>query len=97
MNTRKTVLVLALAALAVCYAGVLRMLATAWLTSEVYSYGIAVVAISAYMIWTRADRLGSLPSTPDYLIGVPVTLTGIALLTAGRLGLLTSLQQASLS
>src|SRR5580765_9068975 len=96
MTTRKTTLVLAVAAVAVSYAGVLRVLATAWVTSEVYSYGLAVLAISAYMIWARSDRLRSLQAAPDYLLGVPVTFAGIALLAVGRVGLLTSLQEASL-
>jgi EpsI family protein len=96
MTTRKTTLVLAVAAVAVSYAGVLRVLTTAWVTSEVYSYGLAVLAITVYMIWTRSDRLRSLQAVPDYLLGVPVTFAGIAMLAAGRVGLLTSLQEASL-
>jgi EpsI family protein len=96
MITRKATFVLAAVALAVSYAGVLGSLVKAWVTSEVYSYGLAVLAIGVYMIWTRWDRLRSLQAVPDYLLGVPVTLAGVALLTAGRIGLLTSLQQASL-
>jgi EpsI family protein len=96
MTTRKTTFVLAVTALAVCYAGVLQTLAKAWVTSEVYSYGLAVLAISAYMIWTRSESLSRLPAVPDYLFGIPVTLAGIGLLVAGRLGLLMSLQQGSL-
>src|SRR5947209_4761645 len=93
---RKMTLVLAAAAFAVCYADVLLGLARAWVTSEVYSYGLAVLAIGVYIIWTRWDRLRDLPVAPDYVLGVPVALAGLALLAAGRIGLLTSLQQASM-
>lgn len=79
----------------VCYANVLFAITRAWVTSEVYSYGMAVLAISLYLLWTQADRLRELTPVPDYGIGVPTILAGVALLAAGRLGLLTSLQQAS--
>jgi len=44
MTNRHITLGLAALALAVCYAGVFAGLARAWVSSEVYSYGIAVVA-----------------------------------------------------
>jgi EpsI family protein len=96
MTTHKRTLVLAAAAFTVCYAGVFGLLANAWVTSEVYSYGLAVLAIGVYMIWTRSDRLRGLPAAPDYLLGVPTTLAGVALLVVGRVALLTSVQEASL-
>jgi EpsI family protein len=96
MTTRHTILALAAAAFAVCFAGVLGVLATAWVTNEVYSYGLAVLLISVYLIWTRSDQLRRLPAVPDYRFGVPVTLAGIAMLVTGRIGLLTSLQETSL-
>jgi EpsI family protein len=94
--TRQKTAVLALAAFAVCYAGVIVDLAERWATSEVYSYGVAVVLISGYMIWTKSERLHATPSAPDYVFGIPLTLAGLAMLVAGRVSFLTSLREASL-
>jgi EpsI family protein len=95
MTSRKTTLALAAAALIGCYAGVLAGLAHAWVTSEVYSYGLAVVAVAAYMFWTKSSHLRSLPAAPDYLLGLPVVALGLSILAAGHIALMTSLQQAS--
>lgn len=96
MTTRKTTLALAIAALAGCYAAVIAGLARAWVSSEVYSYGLAVVAVAAYLVWTKSNHLRSLPAAPDYLLGLPVVVLGLSMLAAGHIALLTSLQQASL-
>ena len=88
----------ALAAIAfgLCYTGVIVTLVTTWANSYLYSYGFAVAFISGYMLWTTSGKLGTLDLVPDYLFGVPVTLAGIAMLAAGHLGALVSLQQVSL-
>jgi EpsI family protein len=83
-------------AFGVCYAGVIVALAKRWLTSEVYSYGLAVLLISVYMVWTKADKLRTLAAAPDYVIGIPLTFAGLAMLVAGHVSFLTSLQDASL-
>ena len=94
----RTRLHVALAAIAfgLCYAGVIATLITTWASSYLYSYGFAVAFISGYMVWTRSGTVNTLALVPDYLFGVPVTLTGIAMLAAGHLGALVSLQQVSL-
>ena len=83
-------------AFGLCYVGVIVTLVTTWASSYLYSYGFAVAFISGYMLWTRSGTLGTLDLVPDYLFGVPVTLAGIAMLAAGHLGALVSLQQVSL-
>lgn len=87
---------LAAAAFAFCYARVLATIADKWTTSTVYSYGVVVLFVSGYMLWTRRDELRASHAEPDYLFGIPVTLAGIATLTVGRLALMTSVQEASL-
>jgi EpsI family protein len=96
MTTRRTTLALAALAFAACYAGVFVDLARAWVSSEVYSYGIAVLAIAGYTVWTRSGYLRGLPDGSDYLLGLPLILAGIGILAAGHIALLTQLQQASL-
>ena len=94
----RTTFHVALAALAfgLCYTGVIITLVTTWASSYLYSYGFAVAFISGYMLWTRSGILSTLDLVPDYLLGVPVTLAGIAMLAAGHLGALISLGQVSL-
>jgi EpsI family protein len=94
--TRISSIALAVAAMTVCYAPVIRALAETWATSSSYSYGFAMVLISGYMLWTKSDRLRNLEPLSDYSLGVPVILAGIAMLEVGRLGLLTSVQEISL-
>ena len=84
-----------IAALALCYGGVLASLVTVWSTNYLYSYGFAVPFVAAYVAWTTARRHPVTLGSPDYLLGVPVTLVGIALLVGGRLGGLLSIEQAS--
>ena len=83
-------------AFGLCYVGVIITLVATWASSYLYSYGFAVAFISGYMLWTRSGTLRTLNPVPDHLFGVPVTLAGIAMLAAGHLGALVSLQQASL-
>ena len=87
---------LAALAFALCYLGVIIALISTWASSYVYSYGFAVAFISGYMVWTRSETLRTLGPVPDYLFGVPITIAGVAILAAGHLGALVSLQQASL-
>jgi EpsI family protein len=87
---------LAAVALTFCYARVLATIVDKWTTSTVYSYGVVVLFVSGYMLWTRRVELRASHAEPDYLFGIPVTLAGIATLTVGRLALMTSVQEASL-
>jgi EpsI family protein len=83
------------AALVLCYGSVLASLVTVWSTNYLYSYGFAVPFVAVYVAWTTARRHPLMLGSPDYMLGVPVTLIGIALLVGGRLGGLLSIEQAS--
>lgn len=87
---------LAAVAFVFSYAAVVATLIEKWSSNSVYAYGFVVLLISAYLLWNSLAELRALPSEPDALFGVPVTLAGIAILTVGHLALMTSLQQASL-
>ncbi|HYS24360.1 MAG TPA: EpsI family protein [Vicinamibacterales bacterium] len=87
--------VVGIAALLLCYGGVLASLVTVWSTNYLYSYGFAVPFVAAYVAWTTARRHPVTLGSPDYMLGVPVILVGIALLVGGRLGGLLSIEQAS--
>jgi hypothetical protein len=50
---RHTRIALAAAAFAFCYAQVLATIVDKWTTSTVYSYGVVVLFVSGYMLWTR--------------------------------------------
>jgi EpsI family protein len=93
---RHTRIALAAAAFAFCYARVLATIVDKWTTSTVYSYGVVVLFVSGYMLWTRRVELRASPAEPDYLFGIPVTLAGVTTLTVGRLALMTSVQEVSL-
>src|SRR5215470_16687285 len=84
------------AAFALCYAAVIRALVETWATSYTYSYGFVVLLISLYLLRTLSTWLRTATPEPDYVGGVPVTLAGLGMLLAGRLGLLVSVQEASL-
>ena len=87
--------VVGVGALVLCYGSVLASLVTVWSTNYLYSYGFAVPCVAAYVAWTTARRHPLTLGSPDYALGVPVTLAGIALLVGGRLGGLLSIEQAS--
>src|SRR5262249_1166643 len=84
------------AAFVLCYAAVIRALVESWATSYTYSYGFVVLLISLYLLRTQSTWLRKATTEPDYLGGVPVTLAGLGMLIAGRLGSLVSLQEGSL-
>lgn len=96
-RTRQWLLVtLAAIAFTVCYAQVILALVDQWATNPLFSYGFAVPLISAYLIWNKADDLRRLPRTPDYWLGVPLTLASAAMLLAGHAGAVVMLQGLSL-
>lgn len=93
---QKSLVALAIAAFGLCYAGVAAALVDKWSTNYIYSYGFAVPLISGYMIWARWPRIQRMTWTPDYVLGVPVTLAGATALVIGRVGALLTIQEASL-
>src|SRR5215813_10053889 len=93
---KHTLLGLVATAFIVCYAAVIWGLVEAWTTSYVYSYGFLVLLVCLYLLWSEIPALQSSRRAPDYLLGIPVVAAGISMLVTGRLGLLISVQQASL-
>lgn len=84
-----------LASLIYAHAGALRGMVDLWNVSPMYSYGYTVPLISGYLLWARRDALRALTPTSDRLLGVPVTLLGIALLVSGRAGGIQVLEQVA--
>ena len=93
---RLTIGAIAAAAFGICYFGVIASLIDVWSTNYLYSYGIAVPFIAAFILWTKSHESQMRVGAADYVLGVPVTLAGIAMLVTGRLGALITLEQASL-
>jgi exosortase len=83
-NFAVTVATLAVA-FAVLYQGVLRKLASDWLTDDNYSHGVFIVPIAAYFAWERRHALMRASQVPSAL-GLIVVLGSLAVLTAGILG-----------
>jgi EpsI family protein len=85
----------AAAAFVLCYAGVIAGIVGTWSSNYLYSYGVAVPLISGYTIWAHRAALRRGVYRPDYLLGLPIVSVGMAMLIAGHLGALESLEQVS--
>jgi len=79
-----------------CYAGVLSALAKQWRSNDVYSYGFLIPLISAYLIWIHRDKFMHVEPSPNYLGGIVVLLSGMAMFIAGNLGSITVAPELSL-
>ena len=91
-----TAVAIAAAAFGICYGGIIASMIDVWSTNYLYSYGFAVPFIAAYIFWTKSQESPTSQAVPDYALGVPFTLAGVAMLVIGRLGALSALEQASL-
>lgn len=90
-------LVLAVAAaLAFCYYGVLTHLFSAWLNHAVYSHGVLIPIVSAYLVWYRKDALLSMKPAPSYFAGALLLIFSIFLHLSGFLGGVLIFQEVSL-
>ena len=89
-------IVTVIAALLLCYAGVLATIVRAWSNNYLFSYGFAVPLISAYMLWARSAALRSVSRGPDYVLGSLVTAFGVALLLIGHLGAMEAVEAVSI-
>ncbi|HEU4938198.1 MAG TPA: exosortase W [Vicinamibacterales bacterium] len=85
-----------IAALLLCYAGVLATIVRAWSNNYLYSYGFAVPLISAYMLWARSAALRSVSRGPDYVLGGSVTALGVTILLIGHLGAMEAVEAVSI-
>ncbi len=85
-----------LVAFGVLYAPVFLEVVGQWMSNDLYSYGILVPGLSAWLVWARRDRLGAAVVGPSYLLGVPVLAVGLAMLVAGRAGGIESAEALSM-
>lgn len=83
-------------AFGVAYLPVILTLREQWATNDTYSFGVLVPFISAYLIWTRRERLRGLSVAPRLSIGSIVVLAAAGLLLVGRLIAIVALQELSL-
>ncbi len=90
------VLAAALAVFAICYGTVIASMVDIWSANALYSYGFLVPIISAYICWTMWQESPAVVDGPDYLLGMALTLGGVAILMVGRVASMISVEQASL-
>jgi exosortase len=69
----------------VLYWDPLRRLVADWWRDPNFSHGFLVPLFSAYVVWTRRERLRHIPTLPSYW-GVAVILVGIVALVGGTFG-----------
>lgn len=81
--------------LAMVYRSILRDLVQQWWDDENYSHGFLVPLFSAFLIWQRRERLGSLTAVGNWL-GLLVLLGGVGALLLGDLGGENFLMRSSL-
>lgn len=86
---------LLIAAMALLYAPVIRLLVWQWYNDPDYSHGFIVPILSAYLIWTRRDKLRQLRRRPSAW-GMVIVLGSLSLLFLGSLGAELSLTRLSL-
>jgi exosortase len=67
------------------YYNVIAKLISDWVTDDNYSHGFFIVPIALYFVWERRTRIAGAKIQPN-LLGLYVTLAGLALLIAGVIG-----------
>jgi len=86
---------LLVAALALLYAPVLKLLVWQWYNDADYSHGFLVPVLSAFLIWQRRDKLRAIPKRPSAW-GMVIVLVAMGMLFLGSLGAELSLARLSL-
>ena len=86
---------LLIAVMGLLYAPVIRLLVFQWYNDADYSHGFIVPILSAFLIWTRRDKLRQIPKRPSPW-GMVVVLCSLGLLFLGSLGAELSLTRLSL-
>ncbi len=84
------------AAFVFCYAGVLGTLAVQWWGNDAYSYGFLIPGISAYLAWTRRERLRGIPVRPSLAAGGSVLIVGFTMLILGHTAGVAAAEELSL-
>ena len=88
-------LVVALAAVIVCYAGTIETMVSIWLASDTFTHGFVVVPVVLWLIWRRRAVLRSLPIKAEPAMLVPMMLVGFVWLL-GALGEVNVVEQVAL-
>ncbi len=86
---------LLVAALALLYAPVIKLLVWQWYNDADYGHGFLVPILSAYLIWARRDKLRAIPRKPSAW-GMVVVLGALGFLFLGSLGAENSLARMSM-
>ncbi len=89
------VVLILVALLGAVYWKILGALVAQWWDDPNYSHGFLVPLFSLYLVWHQRAALRTLPRRAS-LVGIPVILTGIALLLLGDLGAENFLMRSSL-
>lgn len=82
-------------ALALCYWDVMYMLVNQWWSNSMYTHGFLIPIIAGYVCWSTR---GNLPAVcqPSFVLGFPVIVGGLLLLTIGRAGNFAAIQELSI-
>jgi EpsI family protein len=83
-------------AFALSYASVVASLAALWSTYPLYSHGYVVPLIAGWLAWTKYRENPLIQRKPDYVLGIPLILGGVALLIIGHVGAILTVKQTSL-
>lgn len=78
------------------YMPVIRILRSQWATNDTYSFGALVPIISAYLVWSRRDRLLAQRVQPEFVLGGALLLVSAGLLTLGRAAAIVALQELAM-
>ena len=79
-----------------CYAQVFAAMVRQWWSISFYSYAFLIPLISAYLVWSRRDKLFQLKPLPDYVAGSFLLAAGLSAFFIGQVGGILALQQVSL-
>jgi EpsI family protein len=67
-----------------------------WANNDMYSYGFAIVPISALMVWAKRRELEGVETAPDYWPGGVLFASGLLMLLAGRASSTNLVEEMSL-
>jgi EpsI family protein len=81
-----TALILLAAAVAYAHWSALVGMKDMWDNTPMYSFGYIVPLVSAYLVWTRRDRLAAIEPRTSWLLGTPTLALALILLVGGHLG-----------
>ena len=83
-------------AFAFCYWDVFRTLIQQWSTIDANSHGFLIPLLSAYLVWTRRDRLAHTSWRPAPVAGLGALCCGMAALALGSLSEIATIAELSM-